>query len=348
MITGQVLGTAELNRAVLARQGLLQRSGAPIPRVLEQMGGLQAQYAPSSYTGLWSRRIGMERSDLDRALEDRSVVQATLMRVTIHLVSREDYWPIAAGLRRGRRQMWLRLVKGQRTEADMQLLAGRITELLAGGPRKRSELLKELGGLDNGAFVGAGLWVDLVRVPPSGTWDRRRADLYGLAEQWIGPCDVSEDEGVDHLIRRYLGAFGPATMADLVSFTGLGVATLAPGLHRLEPVSYRDPAGKELFDLPGAPLPDPGTLAPVRFLPTWDATLLVHCRRAGILPEEYRPRIFSIKNPQSVSTFLVDGRVAGTWRYAEGRIALDPFEVLDRSVEAELAEEAERLAAFMS
>lgn len=348
MGTGPVLSTGQLNRALLARQGLLKRSELPIPRVLEQMGGLQAQYAPSSYTGLWSRRLGMARSDLDQALLERSVVQGTLMRVTIHLVSRQDYWPLAAGVRRGRRQMWLRLTRGRWTEEQMQHLAGRIAELLAGGPRRRKELVAELGGLDNATFVGAGLWVDLVRVPPSGTWDRRRADVYGLAEQWIGPCEVSEDEGVDHLIRCYLGAFGPAAMGDLVSFTGLPAATLGSRLERLEKVRYRDPTGKELFDLPDAPVPDPDTPAPVRFLPTWDAALLVHCRRAGILPEAYRPRIFSTRNPQSVGTFLVDGRVAGAWRYSEGRILLEPFEALDRSVTVELENEGERLAAFMS
>jgi hypothetical protein len=348
MNTGRVLGPAELNRAVLGRQGLIQRAKSSAPRVLVKMGGLQAQYAPSSYVGLWSRMAGMERSDLDRALEDRTVVQGTLMRVTIHLVSREDYWPLAAGLRRGRQQWWLRVTKGQRTAAEMEGLAARIRELLAGGPMKRTELLSELGGLDNGTFVGAGLWVDLVRVPPSGTWDRRRADLYGLAESWIGPPEVSEDQGVDHLIRRYLAAFGPASMSDLVSWSGLPVSTLEPRLEGIETVSYRDAAGKELFDLPGAALPDPETPVPVRFLPTWDATLLVHCRRAGILPEQYRARVFSTRTPHSVSTYLVDGRVAGTWRYAKGRIDLDPFETPDPAVLAELREEADRLAAFMS
>jgi hypothetical protein len=230
----------------------------------------------------------------------------------------------------------------------MEGLAGRIRELLAGGPMKRAQLLSELGGPDNGTFVGAGLWVDLVRVPPSGTWDRRRADLYGLAESWIGPPDVSEEQGVDHLIRRYLGAFGPASMADLVSWSGLPVSTLGPRLEAIETVSYRDAAGKQLFDLPGGELPDPETPVPVRFLPTWDATLLVHCRRAGILPEEYRPRVFSTRTPHSVSTFLVNGRVAGTWRFDKGRVELAPFETPDPAVLAELKEEADRLAAFMS
>ena len=201
--------------------------------------------------------------------------------------------------------------------------------------------------MDNGTWIGIGLWLDMVRVPPSGTWDRRRADLYALAEDWIGPPGVSEDEGIDHLIRRYLGAFGPATIADLASWSGLAASVLASRLNEMDTTVYRDEAGRKLLDLPGAPLPDAGTPAPVRFLPTWDACLLVHCRRAGILPEEYRPRIFTSKNPQSVATFLVDGSVAGTWRWAGGRVETVPFEPLDPAAGERLGEEAEALAAFL-
>jgi hypothetical protein len=289
----------------------------------------------------------MDRSDLDRALEDRTVIQGTLMRVTIHLVSRGDYWPFAVGVRQARRQMWLRLVRGEKTEEQMAALAERTRDLLAGGPLKRADLLRELA-LDNSTWVGVGLWVDLVRVPPSGTWARRRADLYGLAEDRVGPEEVSEEEGIDHLIERYLSAFGPAAVGDLVGWSGLPAAMLAPRLEALQTVSFRDPAGRELVDLPGAPLPDPETPAPVRFLPTWDASLLVHCRRAGILPEEYRPRVFHTKNPQSVATFLVDGRVAGTWRNDNGKVTLEPFTALDPAVRREVEEEAERLESFVN
>ena len=109
---------------------------------------------------------------------------------------------------------------------------------------------------------------------------------------------------------------------------------------------FRAEGGEELIDLPRAPLPDPETPAPVRFLPVWDATLLVHARRTGILPEEYRPLVFNTKTPHSVNTFLVDGGVAGTWRYERGCVQLEPFARLDRATLRELREEAERLAAF--
>jgi hypothetical protein len=109
---------------------------------------------------------------------------------------------------------------------------------------------------------------------------------------------------------------------------------------------FRDEGGRELLDLPGSRLPDPDTPAPVRLLPTWDATLLLHARRTLILPERYRPLIFQARNPQSVPTFLVDGVVAGTWRYEQGRVLIDAFEPLPPAVRRDLDEEATRLAAF--
>src|SRR5215212_1782418 len=213
-----------------------------------------------------------------------------------------------------------------------------------GGVIARKEL-DALLGKDHAQ--GVGLWVDLVRAPPSGTWERRRADLYALAEDWLGPPPaVDPDAAVDHLVRRYLGGFGPAAVKDVVSFTGLGVREVQPSLDRLglEPLAAED--GTALLDLPGAARPDSDTPAPPRFLPTWDATLLVHARRTEVLPEEHRPRIFHTKTPQSVPTFLVDGAVAGTWRHEGGRIELSPFGRLDAATRRELEAEAERLAAF--
>jgi hypothetical protein len=109
---------------------------------------------------------------------------------------------------------------------------------------------------------------------------------------------------------------------------------------------FRDEGGKELVDLPRAPLPDGDTPAPPRFLPVWDATLLVHARRTQILPEEYRPLVFNIKVPNSVNTFLLDGQVAGAWRFEEGKIRLDPFDGIPRAQRRALDDEAKRLAAF--
>ena len=193
-------------------------------------------------------------------------------------------------------------------------------------------------------MTGVGLWLDLVRVPPSGTWERRRADIYAAAEDWLGPPAIAPPEAVDHLVRRYLGGFGPATRNEIADWAGLPIAAIAPALDRLRLRRYRSEDGKELVDLSRAPLPDPETPAPPRFLPVWDAALLVHARRTGILPERYRPRVFNVRTPHSVNTFLVDGRVAGTWRHERGRIRLEPFGRLDRAARRALGEEAERLS----
>jgi hypothetical protein len=315
----------------------------PLPRALERVGGLQAQYAPSMYIGLWSRLDGFERDALTRALERRAVVQGTLMRVTIHLVSARDYWPFAVAIGPERRKWWIRAHRGRPTADQVEAAAAVVKGRLAGDMRPRAELIE---GMDTATFNGVGMWLDLVRVPPSGTWERRRADLYAAAEDWLGPPDVSPEEGIELLVRRYLAGFGPATPTEIADWAGLPIGAIAPALERLRLRRFRGEDGAELLDLPRAQLPDPQTPAPVRFLPTWDATLLVHARRTGILPEEHRPRVFSTKTPQSVPTFLVDGEVAGTWRYEKGRVWLEPFGRLDRATRAELDEEAERLAAF--
>jgi uncharacterized protein YcaQ len=339
----RVLSRRELNRALLARQLLLERRRLPLPRAVEHVGCLQTQYAPSAYIGLWSRLLGFEREALTRALERRSVVEATLMRNTIHIVSQRDYWPLVLALRE-ERKAWSRRVQ-RNDDRELQRAASRVRAFLADGPRRQSEIAEALG--PRVWRPGVGIWVDLVRVPPSGTWERRRADLYGLAEQWLGPPPpISEDEALEHIVRRYLGAFGPASRNDLADWAGLRLAALRDVLEGLPLRRFRDESGRELLDLPRAALPPAETRAPARFLPTFDATLLVHARATGILPEQYRERIFHVRNPQSEPTFLVDGEVAGTWRYEQGGVRLEPFRRLPRAARAELDQEGECLAAF--
>jgi len=307
------------------------------------MGGLQAQYAPSMYVGLWSRVEGFERDDLTRALERRTVVQGSLVRATIHLVSVKDYWPFAVVSREARREMWLRAARSGLAAEEVAAAAAILRERLAEGPLRRKEIGALLGKPLAGAVV---MWSDLVRVPPSGTWEHRRADLYAAAADWLEPAEVTREESLELLVRRYLGGFGPAPAGDIANWAGLAVPSLAPALERLSLRRFRDEHGRELLDVPKAPLPDPNTPAPVRFLPTWDAALLVHARRTGILSEEHRPKIFSTKTPHSVGTFLVDGTVAGTWRYEKGGVRTEPFGRLDAVTRRDLAEEGERLAAL--
>jgi hypothetical protein len=347
-VAERVLSTRELNRALLARQFLLERSTLPLARTIDRVGGLQTQYAPSAYVGLWCRLRGFRRDSLTTALERRRVLQGTLMRTTIHMVSAAEYPLFAAGVRRARREWWLRIHRNELEGLDMDEVAVRLRRFLAGEPRKADGIKDFLAAerFPRVAWSGAGLWLDLLRVPPSGTWERRRADLYGLAEDVVGRSSPTEAQGVEHLVRRYLGGFGPAPAGDIAGWAGLPVTTVSPVIEGLKLRRFRDEEGRQLFDLPRAPLPDGDVRAPVRFLPTWDATLLTNLRRTQILPEPFRPLVFDTRTPHSVSTFLVDGAVAGIWRYEGGRVRLEPFEPVARGCRRELEDEADRLGAF--
>jgi Winged helix DNA-binding domain len=344
----RTLSEGDLNRALLARQLLLERSGLSVPKVLDRMGTLQAQYAPSMYIGLWSRMKAFDREQLDQALERRRVAQGTLMRATIHLVSKADYWPAVLGIRRSRREAWLNTsYRRDYSASQMSAAARKLRAKLGDGTMTRKEI-HELLGSDSVVTNGVNMWIDLVRVPPSGTWERRRADIYAAAEHWLGPppAKLNEAEGIELLIRRYLTGYGPAALDEIANWAGLPPKLLEPAIERIKLRRFLADDGTELLDLPRAPLPDAETPAPVRFLPTWDATLLVHARRTGVLPEEHRPKVFNTRTPQSVPTFLVDGRVAGTWRFEKGKVKTKPFGKLDARVKRELSEEAERLGAL--
>jgi hypothetical protein len=343
----RTLSEPGLRAALLARQHLLTPSRAPIPQMLQRIGFLQTQHAPSAYVALWSRSDGMVRDDLTRELERGRVIQATTLRVTIHMCAQGDYWPTIDAVTDARRAWWLAATKGAVTDRQMRRHAERMRAALADGPRSRTQLIAELG-LEPQVWNGVGLWVDLVRVPPSGTWERRRADLYGLAEQHVGPRPpVDVEAGRDLLVRRYLQGFPPATPKDIATWAGLAPADLGGAIDRVATRRFIDERGRELVDLPRAPLPDPGSV-PIRFIPTWDAILLVHARATQVLREEHRPLIFNTKTPQSVGTVLIDGQVGATWRQRDGRIVVEPFDELPRRTARALADETARLEAFVA
>jgi len=345
-VADRVLTQRELNRALLARQLLLERVRLPLPRVLERLCGIQNQYAPNGYIRLWSCVEGFRREDLDRALTRRAVVQATLMRGTIHLVSARDYAPFLAAVADVRRDWSTRIHRGAGDEHRRELVR-RVRRALRERTVSRDELHALRGEAGPAAWQTVDTDVGLVRAPPEGTWARRRAHTFALAEDWVGPLACDPDEAKAHLVRRYLAGFGPATLADIQAFTSVPRARLEPILEPMALRRFRDEDGKELLDVARAPLPDPDTPAAVRFLPTWDAALLVHARRTGILPEEYREVVFATKAPQSFPTFLVDGVVAGTWKHAGERIELTPFAPLPRRAEREVRAEAKRLEAAL-
>jgi winged helix DNA-binding protein len=353
-VAERVLTTADLNRALLARQFLLERSRLPLTRTLDRIGGIQAQYAPSSYIGLWSRLEGFALGDLTRALERRTVVQGTLLRSTIHLVSAKDYWAFAVGTRAARQEAWLRFDKKRLSKSDLTAAAKEVRKALAGKVLHRDELLAVARMRDperpTHLWNGLAAWIELVRAPPSGTWERRRADLYALADEWLGPPTVTPEESVELLLRRYLSGFGPARLADAANWAGLAPTTLQEAADGLRLRRFRDEEGRGLIDLPRQPLPEGSIKAPVRFLPTWDATLLAHARGTQILPEELRPLVFDTKTPHSSPTYLVNGAVAGKWKVErkgkKATLALEPFAPLPPAVNRELKAEGERLLRF--
>jgi hypothetical protein len=339
-VSTPVLTARRLNRAVLARQLLLDRAGLSIPDALAQVGGLQTQYAPSGYVGLWARLADFRRDALTEALEDRTAVQATLMRSTIHLVDAREFWRLALGVRQARRRWGERVNRGPLATAAMSPAgAGRLRAALADGPRWAADL----GDLGEGFLDWAGLWGDLVRVPPSGTWERRRADRLALADAWLGPEDASEAEGRRHLVAAYLRAFGPAPWGDISKWAGVPVGELREAAEDMVLARYRDEDGRELLDLPDAPLPDPDVPAPVRFLGHWDTITLAHARRTGVLPEALRGAVYSNRNPFSVGTVLVDGVAAARWQARGGAITVEPL----RALAADEADAVERERAVL-
>ena len=345
----RTLTTRRLNRALLARQHLLNRSRSPITNVLRSVAGLQTQYAPSGYVGLWSRCQLRGRSSVTTSLERRHIVQATLMRSTIHLVAAGDFPLFSAGVRSARREWWTRIARARGLDhLDLPAAAAVVRSALERRPHRRAELVEALAsaGFPPEIWEGVGLWIDMVRVPPSGTWERRRADIYALADQWIDRPEPSEQQGLAHLVTSYLGGFGPASFSDISSWSGVPAPRLADASALIAFRHFQSTEGEDLVDLPRAPLPPETTDAPVRFLPTWDATLLVHARRSQVLQEVHRPAIFHTKNPHSIGTFLIDGTVAGTWRFEESSVRVTPFERLKAEQRRAVRIEADRLAAF--
>jgi hypothetical protein len=346
--SNDVLSRRTLNRTLLERQMLLGHRELPVLDAVEHLVALQAQLSDPPYIALWSRLEGFERESLTELILDRSVVRSSLMRATIHLTSTADFlWlrPLVQRvLDRGQKSAFARRTEG----IDLAELAAVGRELHDGRELTRVDLRKLLAERWPDRDHDALAWsvqalVPLVRVPPGGTW-RNGGAVSTLAEPWLGRA-LATDPSPEPLVRRYLAAYGPASVADMRSWSGLSglrdvVARLAPELR-----TFRDEAGKELFDLPDAPLSDPDAPAPPRFLPDYDNVLLGHDDRSRVIPAEYGKGV-GIGRP----TVLVDGFVRGTWNLARARAAatltVEPFEPLSKKDAAAVAAEGRRLLAF--
>jgi len=355
----RVLSLRELNRALLSRQLLLKRATLSPAAAITKLAGLQAQWAPAPYVGLWSRLAKFAIADLEGALATRAVVKATLMRGTLHLVSAKDYPVLCVATTRTRTGRWApesrRIPEGERVHAATLRYARR--------PRTRGELAEflttqgistELSGPMLWWLIATGGW--LVHVPPSGMWAFRKSGDLIAADAWIRAARRPEvDAAVRLTVTRHLAAFGPATVDDVSSWSSIPTPAIRGAIEALgaKVRMFRDPRGRTLYDLRGAPLPAAETAAPVRYLPKWDSTLLAYAppERVRILSEAHRKTVIA-KNGDVAQTILVDGMVAGTWTVTvkprEATIAVSPFGRVAKADRRALIEEGERLARFIA
>jgi Winged helix DNA-binding domain len=346
-----VLGRQALNRALLERQMLLRRQKLSAFDAIERLVGMQAQVPQAPYIGLWTRLEDFRPDELSGLISDRRAVRSSLMRATIHLVTDRDFLTLRPAVQPVLdRDVYRNATYGKEhlagLDVDAVLRAGKA--LLEERSRTAAELRRSLGprwpGRDAAALAYAvrGL-LPLVHVPPRGLWGESGPVALSTAESWLGQS-VASVRGPGETILRYLAAFGPATVADARTWSGLG--GLRDVFERLRPrlVSFRDEHGRELFDVPGAPLPDPETPAPPRFLSHFDNALLSHADRTRIISDEHRKALFEDPMMRGV---LLDGFACGTWKAERTRgkvtLMIQQFERLSKADRDTLADEGERL-----
>ena len=340
----RVLTLRELNRTTLLRQLLLRRQRLGVTPAVERLAGLQAQSPPSPYLALWARLEGFERPSLERAIIRGRVLKALLMRATMHLVSARDYPFFDATVREART---VGRVRGAKRPSDR--LVEKVVALAHERPRTRTEIMTALGfhprttdfdELRTYSWVVA--LARLEQLPESALYGFRGSPRYTPMEHEL----PAAGEAAAHTIRRYLAAFGPATRADVSQWSGVPIRDLIAGFEALPLRRFRDEQGRELLDVPRAPLATGDEPAPPRLLPRWDELLLAHKERTRVLPEEFRRAVIH-KNGDVQQALLADGFVAGLWRQDGDRVVLEPFTPLPRGIRREAEDEARRLAAWL-
>jgi hypothetical protein len=332
----RTLSLRELNRATLARQLLLERKRLSPLAAIERVAGLQAQWPPSPYIGLWSRLVGFRRETLERAILRGDVLKPTVMRGTLHLVTARDYPLYYAALRD--MPTWF---QAHHLEHARTILA----DVRARAPLTQNEAIAHVRSLGHEEVDARRIvhalrrHAHLLHAPESALWGTSPRAVYHAYPE---PDEVDAAAARAELVRRYLRAFGPATKADIADWSGLNIRDFAPALDGLP--TYADEEGRTLFDVPRAPLPPADSPAPVRFLPKWDNTLLGHADRRRVMSDELRRGVIG-KNGDVAATVLVDGVVAATWN---SRVEVTYVAPVTRTQKAEVAAEAERLKAWLS
>ncbi|MFF2194333.1 winged helix DNA-binding domain-containing protein [Streptomyces sp. NPDC058157] len=362
-VTSPVLGTRALNRATLARQLLLSRADMSARDAVAHLVGLQAQNVKPPYFQLHARLAGFRPEELGRLMEEREVVRMVTMRSTIHTHTVED----ARSLRllvQGARDREVQYFRKGLAGVDLEALAARARGFVEEEPRTMAEIREELlrawpGADPQSLAVAARCLLPLVQVTPRGVWGRSGQVRLTTLENWArgggekgggekggGEEGVREEGGgIDGLVLRYLGGFGPASVKDMQTWSGL--TRLREAFERLRPrlLTFRDEHGVELFDLPDAPRPDAGTPAPPRFLPEFDNLLLSHADRTRVVPPEFKGR--NTHGNQSRCALLVDGFLAGVWASAAGVVTVELFREVAGGVQEEIAAEGEAMLAAL-
>jgi hypothetical protein len=346
-----VLTRRQLNRSLLARQMLLERADVPAIEVIERLVGMQAQVPTDPYTALWSRISEFRPTELSELINERRAVRAVgLMRTTIHLVSARDALTIRPLMQPVLDRAWrYSPFSKQLAGADVDDVVAAGLELLAERPYVATELGKRLqerwpDADPNSMGYAIRFLVPVLQPPPRGLWARSGAARVDTIERWLGQS-LDPNPSVDELVQRYLGAFGPASAKDVAVWSWL--TGMREVLERLRPrlCTFRDENGRELFDVPDAPFPDPETPAPVRFLPEYDNIALSHDDRTRVLDRKLSEPIWMR------GSILVDGFVRGTWRLDRERgkavLRIGLFDSLTPTDRADVEGEAELLAAFL-
>jgi winged helix DNA-binding protein len=343
-VRGRTLTLRDLNRATLARQLLLERRRLSALAAVERLVGMQAQWPPAPYVGLWTRLAGFRRAALERAVRRGDVLKPTVMRGTLHLVTARDYPVFYAAFRE--MNSWFGPLHLERAFTSLDgvralLRDGRIgyTEILT----HLREAHPDLEERDWRRMVHAvRRHAHLLHARETAVWTTRPSATYELVTP---PAEVDVRKARTELVHRYLRAFGPATKADVSRWSGLNVRDFEHALDGLP--THRAEDGRVLYDLPRAPLPDGDVPAPVRFLPKWDNALLGFDDRTRVISDEIRAKVIG-KNGDVAQTVLVDGFVAATWvADPKGKVTVRPFAPLPRVWRREVEDEAARLEAWL-
>jgi len=354
-----VLSRRELNRALLARQMLLERQNVSVVDAVERLGGLQAQWAPAPYVALWTRLAGFERDSLTTAIDKGTLVKATLMRATLHLVSAREYPAYSLATMDGRFGAWR--PPGGPVLKDLERMYADVMKFAAKTPRTREEIRERVAEhMPASAAKDERLrnWFLWAAVATSGLiWEASGAHFeHRQLARHVAPKAAlrrspKPDAAYDLVVRHHLGAFGPSSVQDIATWSSVRVPHIRAALARMSDLNrFRDEHGRELFDLKKAPRPSADTDAPARFLARFDAAILGHdaAERTRILPAEYKKQV--IFSAEVWTTFLVDGLVAGRYKLGSTKkdalLELQPFKRLRKPDKVALVEEGEKLVRF--